>query len=487
MANDTEEFNIDALADYEEEGEGNDKNKQKNGDATTTSKPGGQTAFLNTTFRDLLLIPELLRAIVDSGFELPSTVQSKALPAALIGTDILCQAKAGTGKTAIFVLGVLQQLSTFKGTSSSSSSSSGSSSSSSSGSSSSSKPSESKDSNNGSNSKDSKEGNSSNNNKEKLVSCVVLCHNRELAYQIYDEFNRFSKYLQDSVSVGVFFGGTKSQADRDRLKNDGQPDIVIGTPGRTLQLVKENCLKLSAVKYFVIDECDQVLEQLGMRSDVQRIFKSTPRAKQVMMFSATLSKELKGVCSKFMRSPLEIVVEDQKSLVVSTLNQYAVELKEEEKTRKLLELLDELEFNQVMIFVSSQARAEALDTLLKEQAFPSVSMWGKLDQVERIKRFKEFKDFKHRVMVSTNMLGRGIDVVRVNVVINYDMAGSVEMYLHRVGRAGRFSTKGLAISFVRVGDEEEKGVLEKVRKTCGIAVPDLPNKIDPNSYMNKNN
>eukprot|EP01088_Endostelium_zonatum_P015066 TRINITY_DN353_c0_g1_i1.p1 TRINITY_DN353_c0_g1~~TRINITY_DN353_c0_g1_i1.p1 ORF type:complete len:226 (+),score=58.59 TRINITY_DN353_c0_g1_i1:1432-2109(+) len=221
-----------------------------------------------------------------------------------------------------------------------------------------------------------------------------------------------------------------------------------------------------------------------MRGDVQKIFKSTPRNKQVMMFSATLTKELKSVCVKFMHNPLEIVVEDQKSLVVSTLNQYVVELKEEEKTRKLLELLDELEFNQVMIFVSSQARAEALDTLLREQAFPSVSMWGKLDQTERIKRFKEFKEFKHRIMVSTNMLGRGIDVVRVNVVINYDMAGSVEMYLHRVGRAGRFSTKGLAISFVRVGDEEEKAVLEKVRKTCGIAVPDLPSKIDPNSYMN---
>jgi len=461
-----EEFDVDALADYtpsdEEREDGNEDKNQKNGDANT-SKPGGQAAFLNTTFRDLLLRPELLRAIVDSGFELPSTVQSKALPAALIGTDILCQAKAGTGKTAIFVLGVLQQLATFKGSTNPKSSTDSSSSSS-------------KDSKDSS----SKEGSS----KEKLVSCVVLCHNRELAYQIFDEFNRFAKYLTDNpITIGVFFGGTKTDLDRNRLK-EAQPDIVIGTPGRTLQLVKENYLKLSAVKYFVIDECDQVLETLGMRGDVQKIFKSTPRNKQVMMFSATLTKELKSVCVKFMHNPLEIVVEDQKSLVVSTLNQYAVELKEEEKTRKLLELLDELEFNQVMIFVSSQARAEALDTLLREQAFPSVSMWGKLDQTERIKRFKEFKEFKHRIMVSTNMLGRGIDVVRVNVVINYDMAGSVEMYLHRVGRAGRFSTKGLAISFVRNGDEDEKVVLEKVRTTCGIAVPDLPVKIDPNSYMN---
>jgi len=324
--------------------------------------------------------------------------------------------------------------------------------------------------------------------KENDVSCVVLCHNRELAYQIFDEFNRFLRYLADSISCGVFFGGIPVDQDRKKIKDEGAPDIVIGTPGRLLQLVKERTLKLQSVKYFVIDECDQVLEQLDMRSDVQRIFKSTPREKQVMMFSATLSKDLKAVCNRFMHSPLEIVIEDQKHLVLHSLNQFVVELKEEEKTRKLLELLDELDFNQCMVFVSSQARADALDKLLREQNFPAVSMYGKLPQEDRIKRFKEFKECKTRVMVSTNMLGRGIDVVRVNVVINYDMPESVEMYLHRVGRAGRFSTRGLAISFVRSGDKEEKETLSKVRHQCGIAVPELPptDKIDPDSYMMRN-
>jgi len=213
MTSTGEEFDVDALADYNDDDERDEEKTQKNGDAAT-SKPG-QAAFLNTTFRDLLLRPELLRAIVDSGFELPSTVQSKALPAALIGTDILCQAKAGTGKTAIFVLGVLQQLATFKGTSNPSKPSDKDSSSSSSkdSSSSSNSSSSSLTSNSSSNSSNlSQNGSNLGNSSEKTVSCVVLCHNRELAYQIYDEFNRFSKYLSESITIGVFFRWDQSHS-----------------------------------------------------------------------------------------------------------------------------------------------------------------------------------------------------------------------------------------------------------------------------------
>ncbi|KAK9699957.1 hypothetical protein RND81_08G206700 [Saponaria officinalis] len=233
------------LLDYEEEDE-----KVPDSIAAKTNGDAGKKGYVgiySSGFRDFLLKPELLRAIVDSGFEHPSEVQHECIPQAILGMDVICQAKSGMGKTAVFVLSTLQQIDPVAG----------------------------------------------------QVSALVLCHTRELAYQICHEFERFSTYLP-GIKVAVFYGGVNIKTHKDLLKNEC-PHIVVGTPGRILGLARDKDLSLKEVRHFILDECDKMLESLDMRRDVQEIFKMTPHDKQVMMFSATLSKAIRPVCKKFMQ------------------------------------------------------------------------------------------------------------------------------------------------------------------------------------------
>ncbi|ODQ68230.1 P-loop containing nucleoside triphosphate hydrolase protein [Nadsonia fulvescens var. elongata DSM 6958] len=398
---------------------------EENGD-----KKGSYVGIHSTGFRDFLLKPELSRAIVDCGFEHPSEVQQVCIPQSILGTDVLCQAKSGLGKTAVFVLSTLQQLDPVPGE----------------------------------------------------VSVVVLCHTRELAYQIKNEYARFSKYLPD-VRTSVFYGGTPITKDIEIIKNkDTAPHIVVATPGRLNALVRDKYLRLSNVKTFVIDECDKVLETVDMRRDVQEIFRATPHQKQVMMFSATLSQEIRPICKKFMQNPLEIYVDDETKLTLHGLQQYYVKLEEREKNRKLSELLDSLEFNQVIIFVKSTNRANELNKLLNDCNFPSIAVHSGIPQEERIARYKSFKEFNKRICVSTDVFGRGIDIERINLAINYDLPSEADQYLHRVGRAGRFGTKGLAVSFV--SSEDDTKVLEKIQERFEVNIAPFPEEgVDPTTYM----
>eukprot|EP00933_Yihiella_yeosuensis_P074067 TRINITY_DN828_c0_g3_i1.p1 TRINITY_DN828_c0_g3~~TRINITY_DN828_c0_g3_i1.p1 ORF type:complete len:449 (+),score=122.29 TRINITY_DN828_c0_g3_i1:82-1347(+) len=413
------------LPDFDEE-EKQEENKDDKGAAE--GKKGSYAAIHASGFRDFLLKPELLRAIVDCGFEHPSEVQHECIPQAILGTDILCQAKSGMGKTAVFVLACLQQIDA----------------------------------------------------SEKAVKVLVIGHTRELAYQIKHEFDRFSKYFAD-VKAGVVYGGTPMAKDKEMLK-DNCPHVLIGTPGRVLALVREKDLKLDKLSQFVLDECDKCVDKLDMRKDVQTIFMETPKKKQVMMFSATFTPETRALCKKFMQDPHEIRVDEESKLTLHGLLQYYVKLDEKAKNRKLNDLLDALEFNQVVIFVKSVQRATALDKLLVECNFPSIAIHSGLNQEERINRYKQFKEFQKRIMVSTDLFGRGIDIERVNIVINYDMPDESDSYLHRVGRAGRFGTKGLAITFV--ASDEDSEVLKKVQERFEVNIGEMPTTIDTTSYLN---
>lgn len=178
---------------------------------------------------------------------------------------------------------------------------------------------------------------------------------------------------------------------------------------------------------------------------------------------------------------MEIYVDDETKLTLHGLQQHYVKLQESEKNRKLNDLLDSLEFNQVCIFVKTVGRAIELNRLLTECNFPVICIHSGLRQEERIKRYKSFKDFEKRIMVATDIFGRGIDVERVNIVINYDMPDSADSYLHRVGRAGRFGTKGLAVTFV--SSQEDTEVLNKVQERFEVVISELPAKIELSSYM----
>jgi ATP-dependent RNA helicase UAP56/SUB2 len=407
---------------------------EKKGDLTVSGgnadKKGSYVGIHSTGFRDFLLKPELLRAITDCGFEHPSEVQQVCIPQAILGTDVLCQAKSGLGKTAVFVLTTLQQIEPVDGE----------------------------------------------------TSVLIMCHTRELAYQIKNEYARFSKYMPD-VKTSVFYGGVPIAKDAETLKSkETHPHIIVATPGRLNALVRDKHLRLGSCKVFVLDECDKMLDQIDMRRDVQEIFRATPTQKQVMMFSATLSQEVRPICKKFMQNPLEIYVDDETKLTLHGLQQYYIKLDEREKNRKLNELLDELQFNQAIIFVKSTLRATELDKLLKECNFPSVAVHSGVTQEERIRRYKAFKDFQERICVATDVFGRGIDIERINLAINYDLPADADSYLHRVGRAGRFGTKGLSISFVSSDADQE--VLKSIEKRFEVALPEFPEGgIDASTYM----
>merc|ERR1712224_761822 len=257
--------------------------------------------------------------------------------------------------------------------------------------------------------------------------------------------------------------------------------IMIGTPGRVLALCRDKDLKLDKLTQFVLDECDKCLDKLDMRKDIQQIFMETPKKKQVMMFSATMTKETRELCKKFMQDPHEITVDESK-LTLHGLLQYYVKLIEKEKNRKLNDMLDALEFNQVVIFVKSVQRATALDKLLVECSFPSLAIHSGLTQEERINRYKQFKEFQKRIMVCTDLFGRGIDIERVNIVINYDMSDDGDTYLHRVGRAGHFGIKSLAIAFVTT--DQDADVLKQVQERFEVNIGDMPASIDTTSYLN---
>jgi len=182
-----------------------------------------------------------------------------------------------------------------------------------------------------------------------------------------------------------------------------------------------------------------------------------------------------------LQQPLEIYINDNSKLKLEGLQQYYLDLKESEKNRKLVDLLDALEFNQLVIFVKSVNRASELSKLLQDCNFPAMAIHSVMKQEERIEKYRQFKNFQTRIMVATNLFGRGIDVERVNVVINYDMPESADTYLHRVGRAGRFGTKGLAISFV--SGKEDEDVLKDVQSRFVVNISTLPDEIDASTYM----
>ncbi|VAH60898.1 unnamed protein product [Triticum turgidum subsp. durum] len=421
-AKDAEVYEED-LVDYDEEVENAVDGAAANPSVDVVKK--GYVGIHSSGFRDFLLKPELLRAIQDCIISSDifgrrrGYVQHECIPQAILGMDVICQAKSGMGKTAVFVLSTLQQIDPVAG----------------------------------------------------QVAALVLCHTRELAYQICNEFERFSKYLSET-KVAVFYGGVHIKKHKDLLKNEC-PHIVVGTPGRILALARDKDLSLKNVRHFILDECDKMLDSLDMRRDVQEIFKMTPHDKQVMMFSATLSKEI--------RPPMEIYVDDEAKLTLHGLVQHYIKLSEAEKNRKLNDLLDALDFNQIVIFVKSVGRASELNRLLCECNFPAICIHSGMTQEERLTRYKNFKEGHKRILVATDLVGRGIDIERVNIVINYDMPDSADTYLHRVGRAGRFGTKGLAITFVASASDSD--VLNQVQERFEVDIKELPEQIDTSTYI----
>ena len=432
-------------------------------DTTTKNKPttnanngtalgiglGSHSSVALGGFRDFCLKSELTNAIRENGFEHPSEVQHKALPQALLGADILGQAKSGMGKTAVFVFALLEQMDKLP------------------------------------------------DGEKPYCQALVVVHARELAYQVDREFKRFNKYLPH-CSSSVFFGGIPEAEDVARLKKE-VPSIVVGTPGRLCALIQRNVLNVKKVKYFVVDEFDRCLEDVKMRRDVQTIYLATPKEKQVLMFSATMTEDLRNVAKKFMRDPQEVIVDQQSKLTLHGLAQFHCTVTEEEKGRKLVDLLDAVEFNQCIIFTSSVDRCEVLNRKLQELKFPTMSMHGRLDQLQRLKIYDSCKTNQTRIVVATDLFGRGVDINRINLVVQFDMASDADSYLHRVGRAGRFGTKGVTVAFLTSQEKEftsggvtkkysDTAVMKEVQERFEMQVRELTNvkeQLHSNQYLHQ--
>ncbi|ELP95021.1 ATP-dependent RNA helicase SUB2, putative [Entamoeba invadens IP1] len=384
-------------------------------------------------FQEMGLKKEIMQAITDCGFEHPSEVQSQVIPKALIRQDILCQAKSGMGKTAVFVITILNQ-GLFIG--------------------------------------------------KKGVSTLVICHTHELAKQVQKEFDRMKKRLETAIEKEIntasYIGGTPEADDAEDLKNRS-PSIVIGTPGRLLGLFNKGVLDLSQLDTFVIDECDKVLSS-NSQIDVTTLFMKSNKTKQTMMFSATISEPNKVICRKYLRNPLEVFIDDGEKLFLHGLKLYYKKLDDKQKVAKLTDILDYIDFNQCMIFVDGKERCKVVIETLKKGEYPCGVLYGKMEEELREKEFERFRKGESRILVATDLCGRGIDIERVNLVVNFDMPEDSDQFLHRVGRAGRFGTKGLAVSFV--DSEDDQKIMDEVQNRFSLKMPELPDDIKeiPSNY-----
>lgn len=381
--------------------------------------PESTTGLTNVSFKDFNLRDELLTNIKTHGFENPSEVQQQAIPRAISGSDLVVQAKSGMGKTAVFVIATLQD-----------------------------------SSNTG------------------YVNTLVIAHTHELASQIHKEYSRLAKNMD--IRCEVVHGGNNYRTDVATAQSN--PTVLIGTPGRINKLLQDRKLDLTHLKHIVLDECDKLLEELSMRNQVQRIFLKTNKNKQIMMFTATLNDSTSLICKKFMKDPYELKVFEEKR-TFKNLRQFYLNVDKKEKREKLELLLDQLRFNQVVIFLNNSYDARDLEQHLKAINFPCTLMCGRkvLDDETREQNMKQFRDRTARLLVSTDLTGRGIDVAAVNLVINYDMPLEVNTYQHRVGRAGRFGTDGVAISFI--SGEEETKMLQDIMNKFTITINPLSDPI----------
>ena len=365
------------------------------------------------TFDDLNLKPDLLRGIYGYGFEKPSAIQQKAILPIIKERDVIAQAQSGTGKTAAFAIGSLQLIDV---------------------------------------SKDD-------------IQCLVLSPTRELAQQTAIVYQFLGECLK--VKVTLLIGGTKLGADLDKLREG--PQVLVGSPGRVLDLIRRKQINLSELKTFILDEADEMLSK-GFIENIKEIISLIPTTSKILLFSATMPKEIVEVTKKFMKDPAKILVKNEE-LTLEGIKQYYVYLKKEDKLDVLLQIYRGIEIAQAIIYCNSKKTVDFVSNELKKKGHMVSSIHGDLKQFERDQVMRDFRQGATRVLITTDLLARGIDVYQVSLVINYELPREKETYIHRIGRSGRFGRKGNAINFVTPAEKEELDSLQKYYNTTIEALP----------------
>jgi len=347
------------------------------------------------SFDAMDLPEELLRGIYAYGFEKPSAIQQRAVRPTILGRDLIAQAQSGTGKTATFAVGTLAKL------------------------------------------------DPSINNCQSLI----LAPTRELAQQIQKVVIALGDYM--NIKVHACVGGTAVRDDIRTLSSGVH--IVVGTPGRVGDMINRRALKLENIQQFFLDEADEMLSR-GFRDEIYNIFKYLPETVQVCLFSATMPLEVMEVTKRFMRDPVRILVK-RDELTLEGIKQFYIAVDREDwKLDTLCDLYETLTITQAIIYCNTRRKVDWLQEHMVKRDFTVSCMHGDMDQRERDIIMREFRSGSSRVLITTDLLARGIDVQQVSLVINFDLPTNRENYIHRIGRSGRFGRKGVAINFLTEGD-----------------------------------
>lgn len=369
------------------------------------------------SFDDLDLHEEILRGIYSYGFEKPSAIQQRGIKPLIMGRDTIGQAQSGTGKTGAFAIGCLQRI----------------------------------DVNN------------------KNCQALILAPTRELAQQIMSVCTGLGQFM--GIKCHACIGGTVVRDDIEKLRSGAQ--LVVGTPGRVFDMAEKGHLKTDHLAIFVLDEADEMLSR-GFKDQIYDVFKLLPSTIQVALFSATLPDEILKLTSKFMRDPVRILVKAAE-LTLEGIRQFYVAIEKQEwKFETLKDLYETLTITQAIIYCNTRKRVDELAEKMRASDHTVSCMHADLDQKERDLIMREFRSGSSRVLISTDLLARGIDVQQVSLVINYELPSSIENYLHRIGRSGRFGRKGVAINFV-VPDEVK--LMREIEQYYHTQIEEMPMNI----------
>ncbi|CAJ1944311.1 unnamed protein product [Cylindrotheca closterium] len=368
-----------------------------------------------STFDDMKLKPDLLKGIYAYGFEKPSAIQQRAIRPIVRGRDVIAQSQSGTGKTAVFSISTLQLL----------------------------------------------------DETSREVQALVLSPTRELAEQSQRVIQSLGDFM--NVNCHACIGGKSLGQDLKELERGGV-QVISGTPGRVYDLIRRNALRMTQLKVMVLDEADEMLNR-GFKEQIYDIYRFLPVGCQVVLMSATLPASVLEMTQKFMSDPIQILVK-RDELTLEGIRQFFISVEKEEwKFDTLCDLYDTLTITQAVIFCNTRQKVDWLAEKMKENQFTVSAIHGDMDQDTRDKVMDDFRSGTSRVLIATDLWGRGIDVQQVSLVICYDLPSNRELYIHRIGRSGRFGRKGVAINFVR---KEDVRLLRDIEQFYSTQIDEMP-------------